>query len=322
MNVNGKTIVAFLDRMQAKTERLLTWRKARKAKAAAAKATAKGEALDWVHSFAFAVVAVFLVSLYFFQLFVIPSESMMTTLNISNRIGVYKRAYGTELCSFGYKTDSRWANEGDVIVFYNPAYSSKGIVRENIENFLFLVTFSIYNPSKEGKLYVKRSVGTSGDRLFFENGDLFVQRFSSDVAEKESDRTRGFTRRLLDEEDERHSGNYGRMLSYSSSAYPKLMPAAYYDSEASIAGASKFDYFTMMQSKADTDARIMPYSANALCEKKRMSDGYYLKGGYVMPLGDNRDNSQDGRYFGPVRMNKVIGKGMFRFWPLSGIKRL
>ena len=314
--------IRFLDKMQDKVEIFLTKRQARKERAEAAKETAKGQALDWINSFAFAVIAVFITSLYLFQLYVIPSESMRTTLNVSDRIGVYKRAYGTELCSFGHKTDRKWANEGDAIVFYNPSYESKGIVRENFENFLFLVSFSIYNPSKEGKLYVKRAVGVSGDRLFFRNGDLQVQRFSSSKSESESGTTGKYVRRLLDEKDEEDSAKYGRMASYSMNNLPDALPLAYYDASVRTKSIDKLDYYTVMQYKAQTDCRLRPYSASALCDSKCLKDGFFLQGGYVLPLGDNRDNSQDGRYFGPVRMNKVIGRGIFRFWPVTGIKKL
>lgn len=32
-------------------------------------------------------------------------------------------------------------------------------------------------------------------------------------------------------------------------------------------------------------------------------------------MGDNRDNSRDGRYFGPVAQKKVLGKALFKYWP-------
>ncbi|MDR3144973.1 MAG: S26 family signal peptidase, partial [Treponema sp.] len=40
---------------------------------------------------------------------------------------------------------------------------------------------------------------------------------------------------------------------------------------------------------------------------------------YVFPLGDNRDNSRDGRYFGPIKKTEVLGKGSFIYWPLKRI---
>ena len=99
-------------------------------------------------------------------------------------------------------------------------------------------------------------------------------------------------------------------------------PFAYYDSSIESKSMDKLDYYTVMQYKAETDCRIRPYSASALCDGKCFKDGMFLQGGFILPLGDNRDNSQDGRYFGPVRMNKVIGRGIFRFWPIDGIKWL
>ena len=47
--------------------------------------------------------------------------------------------------------------------------------------------------------------------------------------------------------------------------------------------------------------------------------GVYVPEGHVLPLGDNRDNSQDGRYFGPVNADDVNGKVVFRIWPIGRI---
>jgi signal peptidase I len=39
----------------------------------------------------------------------------------------------------------------------------------------------------------------------------------------------------------------------------------------------------------------------------------------VFPLGDNRDNSRDARYFGPVSLDNVLGRAMIKYWPPSRI---
>lgn len=44
---------------------------------------------------------------------------------------------------------------------------------------------------------------------------------------------------------------------------------------------------------------------------KRISEGEYFV------LGDNRGNSADSRVFGLIPEDRIVGKAVFRFWPLS-----
>ena len=39
--------------------------------------------------------------------------------------------------------------------------------------------------------------------------------------------------------------------------------------------------------------------------------------GQLFVMGDNRDNSQDSRVFGPVRESDVVGRAFVRIWPLN-----
>ncbi len=53
--------------------------------------------------------------------------------------------------------------------------------------------------------------------------------------------------------------------------------------------------------------------------------GTYLKEGIEMtipdgmylPMGDNRSHSRDGREFGPIKKDLIIGKAFFRYWPVN-----
>lgn len=46
-----------------------------------------------------------------------------------------------------------------------------------------------------------------------------------------------------------------------------------------------------------------------------------LKSGEIFVSGDNRTNSEDSRYFGPVNTNQIVGKLAFRIVPLNKAQR-
>lgn len=46
-----------------------------------------------------------------------------------------------------------------------------------------------------------------------------------------------------------------------------------------------------------------------------------LKAGEVFVCGDNRNNSEDSRYFGPLKAEQIVGKLSFRFLPLNKVQR-
>ena len=66
---------------------------------------------------------------------------------------------------------------------------------------------------------------------------------------------------------------------------------------------------------------------NDILQKNYISDGNinYSTGPYVVPekslwvMGDNRNNSMDSHIWGFLPYEKVIGKAIFRYWPLNNI---
>lgn len=52
-------------------------------------------------------------------------------------------------------------------------------------------------------------------------------------------------------------------------------------------------------------------------DMKRSEDGCLVPAGRVFVMGDNRGNSQDSRFLGPIEGDKIIGRGFVVIWPYT-----
>ena len=49
---------------------------------------------------------------------------------------------------------------------------------------------------------------------------------------------------------------------------------------------------------------------------------FKLKDDEYFMMGDNRGNSQDSRYWGPLKQDKFIGRAVTIFWPVRRTKNI
>ena len=126
-----------------RTEQFLTHRKRRRLRKKE-KQKRKNPILDWVDAIFSAVVIVLLINQYLLQAYLIPSQSMIPTLLIGDRIFVNKIIYGPELIPGRIKLPGfRQPKRGEVIIFDNPDYLSPGPVKEILQRIIYMVTLTL-----------------------------------------------------------------------------------------------------------------------------------------------------------------------------------
>ena len=322
----------FFDRVQIITEKYLSYRK-KVRRIRKEKRKAKNPVLDWIEAFLWAAGMVLLINQYLIQAYRIPSGSMIDTLNIGDHVFVNKIVYGPELLPGLLKIPSPVVpKRNDIIIFENPSYVSRGPVFDIAQRIIYMLTLSLVDIDKDESgdpkvhFLIKRAAGQAGDRFIMENGEMKI-RFAGEnrwVDEREYDARRGWNHRI------------SRLMPQDQ--YPALVAAGkaaawadmgMYASEELIARASALgelrfpDFIAHEKARLETLRKASPNESRYSMLLARHQLGWYVPEGRVFPMGDNRDNSRDGRYFGPVRVSRVLGKGMIIYWPywrMGGIK--
>jgi signal peptidase I len=157
----------------------------------------------------------------------IPSGSMEPTLQVNDRLIIEKLSYYF-----------RAPERGDVVVF-NP---TKKLKAEG------------YNDA-----FIKRVVGTPGDRVEIKNGGVYVN-----------------NQRLSE--------------SYVANGDPTLI---------------------------ETCGTAQNTNSNQTSSQPFLSKPVTIPKDSILVLGDNRNNSYDGRCWGLVSKDDVVGRASFRFWPIN-----
>ncbi len=323
---------AFFDAIQNRFEKKLTLRKAMKLYKAQQR-TFISEVLDWLDAIVFAVFVVLLINQFLFQLFVIPSPSMLETLKIGDRVSVSKITYGVELWPEGPKIfDSREPQRDEIITFYNPQFEKRGTFFNILSKVLYMGTFSLVNIDRDENgniresLLVKRTGAVAGDTITFREGQAYIKAGGTFEYVNEADfRTENglsvAPHRTIDKSTYRAYNAQGileglQSKNLSSSELPKHLINDY-----KTMNKSEFfsDYYEYSKHYFQGQRIADPTDMEARSTWTAMNTGIYVPAGYVLPLGDNRDNSSDGRYFGPVPVESVNGHVTTRIWPLKTI---
>lgn len=318
------------DKLVAFTEGFLTRRRQRQ-RIKKEKQDRRHWIIDWLDAFLWAALVVLLLNQYLLQAYQIPSGSMIDTLKINDRIFVNKLVLGPELIPGMAKVPSPVkAQRGDVIIFENPTYLTKGPLFDIAQRVIYMLTFSLVDIDRTSQgepsphFLIKRYVGAPGDHIRYDQGDfLFKPRGAlewrdEETLKKEENLTYHNSR---DISREAYPLFQEAARAYAYQAFQSAPPEEYNQAleEISRRGQSGqgVDFFYLSQGSSDTLWQMAPHNRTYLFQAGSYREGWYLPGGWMLPLGDNRDHSRDGRYFGPVKRKDLLGRAMFIYWPLS-----
>lgn len=316
--------IDFFDKIQLVTEKFLTYR-ARVRRIKKEKRKAKNPILDWIEAFLWAACMVLLINQYLVQAYRIPSGSMIDTLNIGDHVFVNKIVYGPELLPGFLKLPSVFKpKHNDIIIFESPAYISRGTVFDITQRILYMLTLSLVDIDRDENgeprvhFLIKRAVGQGGDRLTMENGRLKIRFAGEDrwVDEIEYNEQRGWKHNVTRSIYEDQYPAY--IASVETEARNSRILSGPFESNAE---SVRFNgNIELTKAWYETLRKYDPHNKNYSREFARNRLGWYIPEGRILPLGDNRDNSHDGRFFGPVKKSKILGKGMIIYWPLPRIR--
>ena len=265
------------------------------------RAPKKGAFREWGEAGFTAVWLALAIRILLVEAYSIPSESMVPTLLISDHLVVSK-------LSFGWHVPGA---KGRILVLSHP---KRGQI-------------VIFVPPHQPKLsFVKRCVGLPGDSIEVRDKQVFINGQNAEIP-----------------------FSFGRLASVAPQAQPALQqgfndfmraqkPGAVLDTwlgpfalttgtyNIEIKGARNQVYARLLDQpaagKLEDLAKGQSYPPAAWTDANHLGNPdwfgpYTLQDGEYWMMGDNRDNSADSRYFGPVRWEALRGTPLFRYWPPS-----
>jgi signal peptidase I len=335
-------------KVQEKTEQVLTWNKRRRLRKKE-KQKKKGQIRDWIEALLWAAVFVLILNQYILQAYAIPSGSMLNTIQLEDRMFVDKLVYGPELLpGIGKLPGTAEPKRGEIIIFENPDYEEEmgrkvGALEQLFHRLVYMLTFSLVNldVKPDGEIahhfLVKRLIGIPGDRIRQKNGRMEI----IPASENEWMPERELVQKSLNREylnkyipfdlypelyGHLKNGVYKRrglpveeLSADTIQKFKRLEQSLINETRRNIfMSFLKVDY-EMNAVKNNIYYKIKPYDESYLPFWARYRFGWYLAEKRIFPMGDNRDDSHDARYFHPARLDKVLGKAAFRFWPINRI---
>lgn len=236
----------------------------------------------------------------FIEAYGIPTPSMQGSLLVGDYLFVNKFVYGIStprnvpLTSIrlphvtlvpGYASPAR----GDVIVFEFPG-GMTAVEQPQLLN------------------YVKRCIGLPGDTIEIAGKRVFVNGVRIDDVP-----TAEFASYML-RKGEVEPEIFPKGMPYNRDWWgPRVVPYAGMEVELTLENIDQWRLFI------EREGHALRFTTDGQIEIDGVVGSVYIvENDYYFVLGDNRDNSEDSRYWGFVPRANIIGKAMFVYWSWDG----
>ncbi|MEO8553512.1 MAG: signal peptidase I [Kofleriaceae bacterium] len=261
----------------------------------------KSTARDYVESIGAAVLIALALRAFVVEAFKIPSSSMYPTLEVGDHIFVNKFIYGvripwTTTKFFQFNGPQR----GDVMVFIYPCDPERDYIKRVIATEGQSVEVRCSVVYVDGVAIPSKLVNPAAKyEDYSEESDKWTDTDVSIYAETVGDKTyptyhqpeRPQREKLLAE---------GTLRTGASRDFPHGRIPTCDDAPDRQKDIGRGVEGTLVRTRSDDEAKV--------CEQR---EKYIVPPGHIFAMGDNRDNSNDGRVWGAVPVQNVKGKALF-----------
>ncbi len=270
------------------------------------KRPAKSATRDFVESIGAAVLIAFALRAFVIEAFKIPSSSMYPTLEIGDHIFVNKFIYGVRIPWTHTKLfELRGPARGEVIVFTQPCEPDKDYIKRVVATAGQSVEVRCSVVYVDG-VPVQSDLVQANGCTYEDHPDSSAATWEPRSCSKYRETVNGHS--YFTYHDARRPGWEAQVKEHQldqrpspDGVFPRDFPSSHLPPQCPKAS----------NQLAGTLRDIPPSSAEVIDTICKPSLAYVVPPHHVFVMGDNRDNSNDSRYWGSVPVENIKGKALF-----------